>query len=75
MFKAIENLIDLHQAEPFRRPLGKSVVHIARAVLHEASVMKVSESDLAPFSDNAGMKISCTNSALKIGLETSLPAI
>ena len=75
LFKAIENL-DLHEAEPFRRPLAKSLVHTERAVLHEVpSLMRSSESDLTPFSGNAGTKISCTVSAFKIALGTSWPAV
>ena len=68
-------LLDLHQAEPSRRPVGKSVVHTARAVLHEVpSLVIISESDLTPFSGNTGTKISCTVSAFKIALGTSRPA-
>jgi hypothetical protein len=73
--EAIEDL-NLHQAEPFRRPPVKSLVDIARAVLHEVpSFMTISESDLTPFSGNAGTKISCTVSAFKIALGTSRPAV
>ena len=75
LINMIEDL-DLHQAEPFRRPPVKSVVHTARAVLHEVpSHMINSESDLTPFSGNAGTKISCTVSAFKIALGTSRPAV
>ena len=67
--------LDLHQTEPFRRRPVKSVVHIARPVVHEASLMTNSESDLTPFSGNAGMKIWRTVSAFKIALGTSRPAV
>ena len=68
--------LDLHQAEPFRRLLVKSVVHTARAVLHEVpSLMIIPESDLIPISGNAGTKISCTVSAFKIALGASRPAV
>ena len=73
--KAIEELY-LHQAEPFRRRPGKSVVPIARAMLQEVPLLiTYSESDLTPFSDNDGTKISCTVSAFKIALGTSRPAV
>ena len=75
LFNATEDL-DIPQAEPFRRPLAKSVVQTAKAVLHEVlSVMINSESVLTPFSGNAGTKISCTVSAFKIALRTSRPAV
>ena len=74
-FKAIEDL-DLQQAEPFRRPLFKSAVHTARAVLHEVpSRMIIPESDLIPISGNTGTKISCTVSAFKKALGISRPGV
>ena len=74
LFMAIEDL-DLHQQEPFRRRPVKSVVHIAREVLHEASLMTNSERDLTPFCGKAGTNILCTVSAFKIALGTSRPAV
>jgi hypothetical protein len=75
LFKAIEGL-HLHQAEPFRRRPIKSVVSTARAVLQEVpTLITVSESDLIPFADNNGTKISCTISAFKIALGRCRPAV
>ena len=75
LFKAIEEL-HLHQAEPFRRLPVKSIVSTARAVLQEVpSLITNSESDLIPFSDNDGTKISCTVSDFRIALGTGRPAV
>ena len=51
-------------------------MHTARALLHEVpSVLTNSESDLTPFSGNAGTKIWCTVSAFKIALGNCRPAL
>ena len=64
----------LPQTEPFRRRPARSVVHTERPVLHEVpSVFRNSESDLTPFSGNAGMKTWFTVSAFKIALGTPWP--
>ena len=74
-FKGKEDFNNLHQAEPLLRRPGQSVVHTARALLHEVPlVMTNSERDLIPFSGNTGTKILCTVSAFKMALGTSRPA-